>query len=66
IMILARAKLSYAPPNLPELWIKRTGYAFESFVELKRSPEEVLDQPGALTSKDLDHAPFKAPTTLAS
>lgn len=38
-MILARAKLSYAPPNLPELWIKRTGYAFESFVELKRSPE---------------------------
>ncbi|MCF8004447.1 MAG: hypothetical protein K9L32_09630 [Chromatiaceae bacterium] len=41
-------------------------YAFESFVELKRSPEEVLDQPGALTSKDLDHAPFKAPTKLAS
>ncbi|WP_462323045.1 hypothetical protein [Halochromatium sp.] len=23
------------------LWIKRRGYAFESFVELKRSPEEV-------------------------
>ena len=66
LMILARAKLSYAPPNLPELWIKCTGYAFESFVELKRSPEEVLDQSGALPSKDLDHAPFKAPTTLAS
>jgi hypothetical protein len=41
LTILARAKLSYAPPNLPELWIKRTGFAFESFVELKRSPEEV-------------------------
>ncbi|MEA3644329.1 MAG: AAA family ATPase, partial [Lamprobacter sp.] len=40
LTILARAKLSDAPPNLPELWIKRRGYAFESFVELKRSPEE--------------------------
>lgn len=39
-MILARAKLSYAAPNLLELWIKCIGYAFESFVELKRSPEE--------------------------
>ncbi|MEA3642239.1 MAG: hypothetical protein VBE63_20195 [Lamprobacter sp.] len=34
LMILARAKLSYAPPNLPQLWIKQTGYAFERFVEL--------------------------------
>ncbi|WP_200247989.1 AAA family ATPase [Lamprobacter modestohalophilus] len=40
LMILTRAKLSDAPPHLPEFWIKRTGYAFERFVELKRSPEE--------------------------
>lgn len=30
--VLARAKLSYAPPQ-PKLWIKRTGYHFQHFVE---------------------------------
>jgi RecA-family ATPase len=39
ITILARAKLSYAPPNLPRLWIKRTGFGFEHFTDLPQSPE---------------------------
>lgn len=40
ITILVRAKLSYAPPDLPQLWIKRTGFRFEHFAELRQSPEE--------------------------
>lgn len=28
VSILARAKLSYAPPDLPLIWIKRTGFRF--------------------------------------
>jgi RecA-family ATPase len=40
ITILARAKLSYAPPNLPLIWIKRTGFFFEHFTELPVSREE--------------------------
>ncbi len=33
ITLMARAKLSYAPPHLPLLWIKRVGFRFEHFVE---------------------------------
>jgi RecA-family ATPase len=33
ITILARAKLSYAPPNLPLIWIRREGFAFAHFTE---------------------------------
>jgi RecA-family ATPase len=40
ITILARAKLSYSPPNLPLIWIKRTGFKYEHFVELKISDED--------------------------
>ena len=43
ITVLARAKLSYSPPNLPLIWIKRTGFAFEHFTELQRSAEEIAD-----------------------
>jgi RecA-family ATPase len=32
IMVLARPKLSYSAPNLPLIWIKRTGYAFRYYV----------------------------------
>ncbi|WP_295450604.1 DnaB-like helicase N-terminal domain-containing protein [uncultured Thiodictyon sp.] len=42
ITIMARAKLSYAPPNLPRIWIKRTGFCFEHFTELPPDPPEVL------------------------
>ncbi len=39
ITILARAKLSYAPPNLPLIWIRREGYAFAHFTaEPKPAP----------------------------
>ncbi len=40
ITILARPKLSYSPPNLPLIWIKRTGFKFEHFVELNVTPEQ--------------------------
>ncbi|MBN1379689.1 MAG: AAA family ATPase [Gammaproteobacteria bacterium] len=40
ITILARAKLSYAKPNLPLIWIKRTGFAFEYFIDNPLSKEE--------------------------
>jgi RecA-family ATPase len=40
ITILVRAKLSYAPPNLPAIWIKRTGFTFEHFTELRLTPDE--------------------------
>jgi hypothetical protein len=48
ITILARPKLSYAPPNLPIIWIRRTGYTFETFTDIQISQEErdeaILDQ----------------------
>jgi RecA-family ATPase len=34
--VLARSKLSYAPPQ-PMLWIRRRGYTFEHFTEAKRN-----------------------------
>lgn len=40
ITVLARAKLSYARPGLPLIWIKRTGYRFEHFTELQVSTEQ--------------------------
>lgn len=40
LTILARPKLSYSPPNLPDIWIKRTGFAFEHFVAFEVSGEE--------------------------
>jgi hypothetical protein len=40
--ILARAKLSYAPPQ-PLIWVKRQGHRFEHFTEIKRTKSQVLD-----------------------
>ena len=40
ITILARAKLSYSKPNLPLIWIKRTGFRFEHYVEFAVTPEQ--------------------------
>lgn len=40
LVILARPKLSYSIPNLPKIWIKRTGYRFEHFTELRATPEQ--------------------------
>ncbi len=41
--ILARAKLSYCPPQ-PNLWIRRRGYGFAYFTEQLRDAEAVLDR----------------------
>jgi len=40
LTILARPKLSYSRPNLPLIWIKRTGWQFEHFTETFISEEE--------------------------
>jgi RecA-family ATPase len=40
ITFLARPKLSYAPPNLPLIWIKRTGWNFEHMTEIPVSDEQ--------------------------
>lgn len=40
VMVYHRAKLSYAPPNQPPIWIKRTGFRFEWAVERRQSPDE--------------------------
>lgn len=42
LTVLARAKISYAPPNLPLIWIKRTGFAFEHFTAIAVPPEQAL------------------------
>ena len=43
ITILARPKVSYAPPNQPHIWIKRTGFGYEHFYSAKQSPEEKME-----------------------
>ncbi len=40
LSVLARAKLSYAPPNLPLIWIKRQGFTFEHHLALDVNPED--------------------------
>ncbi len=40
IAILARPKLSYSPPNLPKIWLRRTGFRFESFIEYRATKAE--------------------------
>lgn len=40
--IMARAKLSYAPPQ-PNIWIRRRGYEFTYAVDIHRTEEEVLN-----------------------
>lgn len=40
VTILARPKLSYAPPNPPLLWIIREGYRFEAFTDFQASQED--------------------------
>ena len=42
ISILARPKLSYAPPNLPLIWIRREGFAYEYFFEAPPQAPEVI------------------------
>ena len=46
IVILARPKLSYSPPKLPIIWVRRKGWTIESFIDVKIDPEEKdrLDQ----------------------
>ncbi|WP_295431135.1 AAA family ATPase [uncultured Thiodictyon sp.] len=41
IAVMVRAKLSYAPPNLPRIWIRRAGFAFEHFTEAPRLAPDI-------------------------
>jgi hypothetical protein len=40
IFRLERPKLSYAPPNQPTIWLKREGFAYDSFAEYRLTPEQ--------------------------
>lgn len=40
ITILARPKLSFTKPNLPLIWIRRTGWEFDTFIEATWTAEE--------------------------
>ena len=39
--ILARAKLSYAPPQ-PNIWVRRNGYAFDYFIETPQTSDQKI------------------------
>ena len=39
--VMARAKLSYAPPQ-PNIWIRRRGFTFEFWTEEHRSADEII------------------------
>jgi len=68
ITILARPKLSYAKPNLPNLWIRRTGYNFETFTDIKISDEEreeaTLDQVERFLESEVQHGHRHNKTSL--
>jgi len=40
IIVLARAKMSHAPPNLPNIWIRRQGFEFSYVIEQPRAELE--------------------------
>jgi len=40
VIVYTRAKLSYAPSNLPRIWIKRDGYRFEWLAEQRISDSD--------------------------
>jgi hypothetical protein len=42
LSVLARPKISYARPGLPNIWIKRTGFEFESFLDYSVSDDEAM------------------------
>lgn len=44
LTVMNRAKLSYSPPGLPLLWIRREGFAYEAFPELPPVTPEVRRQ----------------------
>ena len=46
--VYARPKLSYSPPNLPLIWIKRTEFMFDFSLEMRLSKEQESE---ALTKK---------------
>lgn len=55
ITILARPKLSYSPPNLPLIWVKRTGYRFEHYIDYPIDPEVNTKAKAAQVKQFLTH-----------
>lgn len=69
IVILSRAKLSYAPPNLPLIWLRREGFAFAHFTEEPRpAPEDLramhADQVERFIRAELERERFHTQKTL--
>ncbi len=50
--LMARAKLSYAPPQ-PNIWVRRRGWTFEYFIETPRNAEAVRDHDADKVAKFL-------------
>ena len=50
--VMARAKLSYAPPQ-PNIWIRRRGWTFEYVIETPRNAEAVRDHDADKVAKFL-------------
>ena len=44
VLVMARPKLSHAPPNQPNIWIVRTGWMFDYFLESKVSVEDKIGE----------------------
>jgi RecA-family ATPase len=42
VIVMARPKLSYSPPNLPHIWIARTGWMFDFALETKVDVERQI------------------------
>lgn len=65
--ILARAKLSYAPPQ-PTLWIRRRGFTFEYFIDKRRRYDGTLahdaDRVASFIADELTHGRKYSANTL--
>ncbi len=55
ITIYARPKISHAPPNQPLIFLKRTGFLFESFVSQPVSDKEDIVLKAARVLRFIDH-----------
>lgn len=70
IVILARPKLSYSPPKLPIIWVRRKGWIVESFIDVKVTKEEQdkldLDRVLEIISNEVAAGEKHSKTTLES
>lgn len=61
IFRLERPKLSYSPPGLPTIWIRRDGFAYEHFIEIRVAPEAAAASRADQLVRFLAHGLKQAP-----